>query len=99
MVFGFEETGFLVERAKNTACDNGLSRDIVKVRTAYNSLAELFIKIEHRKCTISEAHDDVTNLEFGDDSCNKGFVKKFLTLASSNDANQQRLQNNAVFPC
>ena len=69
IVSGFEGTGLLVERAKNSVCAEGLSRDLMKVRTEYNCLAGLVSKMEQRKYTIQEAHDDITNLEFGDDSC------------------------------
>ena len=35
----------------------------------YNCLADLVLKTEETKYTIQAAHGDLTNLDFGDDSC------------------------------
>ena len=70
IVYGFEGSGVLVERAKESVRPEGLSRDLMKIKLEYNALASLVSKMEEKKYTIKEAHTDIISLNFGDDSCN-----------------------------
>ena len=65
----FERTGLLVERVTNSVCVDDLSPDLMKIKTEYNCVVGLVLKMEERKYTIQEAHDGLTKLEFGDESC------------------------------
>ena len=65
---GFEETDLSVERVNNSAVAKRLFQDIKKIRTEYNCLAQLALKTEQKTKTIREAYNDMTNLEFSDDS-------------------------------
>ena len=69
IVCGFEGSGILVERAKNSVNAEGLSRDLMKIKTEYNCLAGLVLKMEDTKYTIRAAHNDLENLDFGNNSC------------------------------
>ena len=69
IVCGFEGAGLLVERAKASVIVDGLPRDLMKIKMEYNCLADLVLKTEETKYTIQAAHGDLTNLDFGDDSC------------------------------
>ena len=93
----FEGSGRLAEWAKVSINAQSLPQDLIKINTQYKSLASLVLQMEDTKYTIWAAHNDLTKLGFGDDSCAiAAYIRKRL---EKNDLSEIMAMNcQEIFP-
>ena len=64
---GFHDGGVLVRRAQEAVKAPNLATQLVEIEEQYSALVDTIQKMEDSRCTIREAYQKMTSLEFGVD--------------------------------
>ena len=82
---GFHDGGVVVRRAQEAVKAPNLDTQLVEIEEQYIVLVETIQKIQDSRCTIREAYQKMTSLDFGVDGCQIGrYIQKRM---SRNDIN------------
>ena len=66
---GFHDGGVLVRRAQEAVKAPNLASQLVEIEEQYSALVDTIQKMEDSRCTIREAYQKMTSLDFGVDGC------------------------------
>ena len=75
IVENLNESGILVQRAKEALEPQNLSAQLFQIKEQYSDVANVVQKMESSHCTIGKAFQDVMSLNFGADVCG---IRKYI---------------------